>query len=71
MEIDRIKRQVFSASRVDGEYKTLCVEYEYDIELKCPRIWKVTDDDTGKDVLMTLINSEDLEDIFNMIEEVK
>jgi hypothetical protein len=71
MEINRMNRRVWRAARVDGEYKNICVEYEFDVELNCPRIWKVTDDDTGMDVLITMINEEDREDIFKMINEVK
>lgn len=71
MEIDRQARKLWSASRVDGEYKNLCIEYEYCVDLDCPRIWKITDDDTGKDVMVTLINSEDLSDIFEQIGNLK
>ena len=71
MEIDRTSRKVRRAARVDGEYKNICVEYEFDVELNVPRLWKVTDNETGDDVLITMINQEDLEDIFTMINEVK
>ena len=68
-KLDKLKRKLWRSVRVRGEHKVICVEYEYDVDLDCPQLWKITDED-GRDVMVTTINAEDLEDIFTMINEV-
>lgn len=68
MKVDSLRRRLYASVRVDEVRAPLCIEYEWDMDLDCLRIWKITDRDTGNEVHITRINPEDHEDILYFLE---
>lgn len=68
MKIDRRKRKLFGKVRVNDGYTILCFEYEWDIYYDCYKIWKIYKTLSRCQVPITMINSEDLDRVFECIE---